>query len=132
MHDINGLCRKQKTVMPFTRQYYHLQELKKQGKTPKNGSYSYTAERLFQKGVLVELKDVSEKQYVSTEKNFSSFLKKKIFFFSILSDDLWLPSPSRRTRSVSLRSRANSSVLLWRASSCDWRTSSRSNSTMSR
>lgn len=53
---------KTKTVLPFTRQYYHIQELKRNGKTPKFGSYNYTAERLFQKGVLVELKDVPEKQ----------------------------------------------------------------------
>jgi Ras GTPase-activating-like protein IQGAP2/3 len=47
-----------KTVLPFTRQYAHMQQLKRQGKTPKFGSYEYDAQRLHEKGVLVELKEV--------------------------------------------------------------------------
>ncbi len=41
--------------MPFTRQYFHLRELQRLGKVPKFGSYKYTAQRLYEKGVLLSI-----------------------------------------------------------------------------
>ncbi|RKP07724.1 hypothetical protein THASP1DRAFT_30466 [Thamnocephalis sphaerospora] len=48
---------------PFTRQYFHLKDLERTGRVPKFGSYKYTAERLYQKGVLVSIDQHSPKQY---------------------------------------------------------------------
>jgi len=60
----HSMTRKKRTVLPFTRQYAHQQQLKKQGKTPRFGSYEYDAQRLHEKGVLVELKEVPPAKYV--------------------------------------------------------------------
>jgi septal ring factor EnvC (AmiA/AmiB activator) len=51
-----------KFVMPFTPQWHHLQELKKQGKVPQFGSFKYGADVLFKKGVLVSVDGYSPKQ----------------------------------------------------------------------
>jgi hypothetical protein len=48
----------------FSQQYYHLQELKKNGgSVPKFGSFKFTAKSLHEKGVLVSIEDHSPKQY---------------------------------------------------------------------
>lgn len=57
-----GKKSKRRTVLPFTTQFYHVQKMKREGKVFAFGSYSYTAERLFQKGVLVELEGIPESQ----------------------------------------------------------------------
>ena len=54
---------KKKFVLPFTQQYFHVRNLKASGKMPKFGSYRYTAQRLFEKGVLLSIDQFSEKQY---------------------------------------------------------------------
>lgn len=54
---------RKKFVLPFTQQYFHLRNLKASGKVPKFGSYKYTAQRLFEKGVLLSLDELSERQY---------------------------------------------------------------------
>ncbi|ORX96397.1 hypothetical protein K493DRAFT_350827 [Basidiobolus meristosporus CBS 931.73] len=54
---------KKARVFPFTRQYFHIKDLQRSGKVPKFGSYKYTAERLHQKGVLLEVRQFSPKQY---------------------------------------------------------------------
>ncbi|MCO5613981.1 hypothetical protein L7F22_068261 [Adiantum nelumboides] len=54
---------RKKFVLPFTQQYFHVRNLKASGKMPKFGSYRYTAQRLFEKGVLLSLDQFSEKQY---------------------------------------------------------------------
>lgn len=56
-------CRRKKFVLPFTQQYFHLRNLKASGKVPKFGSYKYTAQRLIEKGVLLSLDQMSERQY---------------------------------------------------------------------
>jgi len=55
--------KKQRYVMPFTRQYFHIRNLQRHGKVPQFGSFKYTAQKLFEKGVLVHLEGVSPKQY---------------------------------------------------------------------
>jgi hypothetical protein len=49
--------------MLFTKQYFHLQDLKKNGKVPQFGSFKYTAAKLHEKGVLLSIDGVSPKQY---------------------------------------------------------------------
>ncbi|KAF9941677.1 hypothetical protein BGZ67_004251 [Mortierella alpina] len=55
--------KKQRYVMPFTKQYFHIRNLQRHGKVPQFGSFKYTAQKLFEKGVLLNLDGVSPKQY---------------------------------------------------------------------
>ncbi|EPQ27617.1 uncharacterized protein PFL1_04755 [Pseudozyma flocculosa PF-1] len=54
---------KRRFVLPFTQQYFHLRNLKATGRVPKFGSYKYTAQKLFEKGVLLSIDGFSTKQY---------------------------------------------------------------------
>ncbi|KXS16126.1 hypothetical protein M427DRAFT_134567 [Gonapodya prolifera JEL478] len=47
----------------FTKQFWHMRDLQKQGAVPQFGSFKYSAEDLKQKGVLVELDGISPKQF---------------------------------------------------------------------
>jgi len=53
---------KKKNFNPFSAQYFHEQKLKKQGKEYQFGSFKYTADKLFEKGVLVSLEGVPVSQ----------------------------------------------------------------------
>ncbi|KAJ1993708.1 iqgap- protein [Dimargaris cristalligena] len=55
--------RKARTVLPFTRQYFHLRDLQRTGKVPQFGSYKYTAEKLYQKGVIVAIDGYNPRQF---------------------------------------------------------------------
>ncbi|KAJ1660808.1 iqgap- protein [Dispira simplex] len=55
--------RKNRTVLPFTRQYFHLRDLQRAGKVPQFGSYKYTAEKLHQKGVIVAIDGYNPRQF---------------------------------------------------------------------
>ncbi|KAF9189282.1 hypothetical protein BGZ51_009729 [Haplosporangium sp. Z 767] len=55
--------KKQRYVMPFTKQYFHIRSLQRHGRVPQFGSFKYTAQKLFEKGVLLNLEGVSPKQY---------------------------------------------------------------------
>ncbi|KAM3578882.1 iqgap-related protein [Umbelopsis sp. WA50703] len=55
--------KKNKFVLPFTRQYFHLRDLQRSGKVPKFGSYKYTAKQLYDRRILLELTNISPKQY---------------------------------------------------------------------
>jgi Ras GTPase-activating-like protein IQGAP2/3 len=66
---------KRRTVLPFTRQYFHMRELSKAGRVPKFGSYKYSARALADKGVLVKLEGYNEKRWDKV-------------FFTISSDDV--------------------------------------------
>jgi Ras GTPase-activating-like protein IQGAP2/3 len=46
-------CRSKKTVLPFTKQYFHVRDLQRSGRMPRFGSYKYSATRLVEKGILV-------------------------------------------------------------------------------
>lgn len=54
---------KKRAILPFTRQYFHMRELKQSGRVPKFGSYKYTARGLADKGVLVKLDILPEKKW---------------------------------------------------------------------
>ena len=54
---------KHKKVTPFSRQYYHLRQLNKQGKLPQYGSFKYTASELLKKGVLISIEGYDQRQF---------------------------------------------------------------------
>ncbi|KAF3912981.1 hypothetical protein AA313_de0207997 [Arthrobotrys entomopaga] len=56
---------KKKTILPFTKQYFHLKELQRSGRVPKFGSYKYSATNLFEKGVLVSMEGHSHLEKIS-------------------------------------------------------------------
>ncbi|KAJ2236750.1 iqgap- protein [Coemansia sp. RSA 485] len=43
------------SVLPFTRQYFHLRDLQRTGRVPRFGSFKYSAEKLYYKGVIVSV-----------------------------------------------------------------------------
>lgn len=63
MSQLGKKAGKSKKLMPFSRQYYHLRELSKQGKVPEFGSYKYTATELYRKGVLISIDEYDPKQF---------------------------------------------------------------------
>lgn len=54
---------KRRFVIPFTQQYFHMRELQKAGKPPQFGSFKYTAQRLYKKGVLLSIDQYSPRQF---------------------------------------------------------------------
>ena len=46
---------KKKSILPFTKQYFHMRDLQRAGKVPQFGSRKYSAAKLYQKGVLVSI-----------------------------------------------------------------------------
>ncbi|POW08043.1 hypothetical protein PSTT_07792 [Puccinia striiformis] len=54
---------KKRFIMPFTPQWHHVRTLEKQGRKPKFGSYKYSAQRLYEKGILLSAKEFSPKQF---------------------------------------------------------------------
>ncbi|KAA1118549.1 hypothetical protein PGTUg99_005882 [Puccinia graminis f. sp. tritici] len=54
---------KKRFIMPFTPQWHHVRTLEKQGRKPKFGSYKYSAQRLYEKGILLAAKEFSPKQF---------------------------------------------------------------------
>lgn len=57
------LFRKKRFVIPFTKQYFHLRELQKSGKNPRFGSYKYSAQKLYEKGILLSIDKYSPRQF---------------------------------------------------------------------
>ena len=57
-------CRKKRGfVLPFTKQYFHLRDLQKAGKTPQFGSYKYSAQHFYDKGILLSIDQQSPRQF---------------------------------------------------------------------
>ncbi|KAG8821050.1 hypothetical protein FRC18_011521 [Serendipita sp. 400] len=55
---------KRRFVMPFTKQYFHLRDLQRSGATaPQFGSYKYSAQDLYQKGILLSIDQFSPRQF---------------------------------------------------------------------
>jgi Ras GTPase-activating-like protein IQGAP2/3 len=42
-----------KTILPFTKQYFHVRDLQRSGRMPRFGSYKYSLSRLLEKGIIV-------------------------------------------------------------------------------
>lgn len=49
--------------LPFTRQYFHVRALKKQGLEPTFGSFKYSGKQLYERGILVEVDGIEPKDY---------------------------------------------------------------------
>lgn len=54
---------KKRFVIPFTKQYFHLRDLQKSGQSPKFGSYIYSAEKLYERGILLSIDQYSPRQF---------------------------------------------------------------------
>ncbi|KAI0824784.1 hypothetical protein BC628DRAFT_1444432 [Trametes gibbosa] len=50
-------------MLPFTQQYFHMRELQKAGKMPQFGSYKYSAQRFYDKGILLSIENYSPRQF---------------------------------------------------------------------
>ncbi|KAI9001428.1 hypothetical protein BD414DRAFT_405968 [Trametes punicea] len=50
-------------LLPFTQQYFHTRELQKAGKMPQFGSYKYSAQRFYDKGILLSIENYSPRQF---------------------------------------------------------------------
>ncbi|KAJ3254482.1 hypothetical protein HK103_007118 [Boothiomyces macroporosus] len=59
----NKKGKNKKAPMIFSKQYYHIQGLKKAGKVPQFGSFKYNGAELHKKGVLISIDDHTPKQY---------------------------------------------------------------------
>ena len=49
--------------MPFTKQFFHQRELNRNGKSPQFGSFIYSAQELYDKGILLAMDQFSPRQY---------------------------------------------------------------------
>ncbi|KAG8965048.1 hypothetical protein FRC03_001003 [Tulasnella sp. 419] len=54
---------KKRFVMPFTKQYYHQRDLQKSGKAPQFGSFRYSAQDFYDKGILISIDQTSPRQF---------------------------------------------------------------------
>jgi len=54
---------KARFVIPFTKQYYHLRDLQRTGKAPQFGSFKYSAQHLYEKGILLSIDQYSPRQF---------------------------------------------------------------------
>ena len=54
---------KKRFVMPFTKQYFHLRDLQKSGKSPQFDSFIYSASELYNKGILLSIDQYSPRQF---------------------------------------------------------------------
>jgi Ras GTPase-activating-like protein IQGAP2/3 len=60
---LNQMLRKKRFVMPFTKQYFHLRDLHRSGKSPQFGSYKYSALDFYEKGILLSIDQFSPRQF---------------------------------------------------------------------
>jgi Ras GTPase-activating-like protein IQGAP2/3 len=54
---------KNRLILPFTKQYFHLRDLQKSGQTPQFGSFKYSAKALYEKGILLSIDQFSPRQF---------------------------------------------------------------------
>jgi hypothetical protein len=69
MAQLSKTGKTKKAPMIFSKQYFHMQDLKKTGQVPKFGSFKYTAAELHKKGVLISLEDVAQNKYAVIKLN---------------------------------------------------------------
>ncbi|CEP22833.1 unnamed protein product [Cyberlindnera jadinii] len=83
MEELQSKPTKPKRILPFTKQFFYERELKKSGKLPKFGAYKYSSKRLYEKGVLVELRGLDQNLNSSGSSFFGSMNFPKVdFMFS--------------------------------------------------
>ncbi|KAG8842212.1 hypothetical protein FRB96_005929 [Tulasnella sp. 330] len=54
---------KKRFVMPFTKQWGHIRSLQKHGQAPQYGSFKYSAQDLYDKGILLSIDQTSPRQF---------------------------------------------------------------------
>jgi Ras GTPase-activating-like protein IQGAP2/3 len=81
------VSRKKRFVIPFTKQYFHLRDLQKSGKTPQFGSFRYSAKDLYEKGILLSIDKFSPRQFDKIDVIISSE-KAGIFNVEVLNNAL--------------------------------------------
>lgn len=77
--------------MPFTKQYFHLRDLQRSGQQPQFGSYKYSAQDLYDKGILLSIDKYSPLQFDRINVVLSSN-KVGIFTFEIYNTHLGAPN----------------------------------------
>lgn len=60
---LTSVISKKRIVVPFSKQFYHLRELHKAGRAPQNGSFRYSAQSLYEKGILLWIDQYSPKRF---------------------------------------------------------------------
>lgn len=83
---------KKRFVLPFTKQYFHLRDLHKSGKTPQFGSFLYTAKYLYDKGILLSIEEYSPRQFDKIQLTMSS---NSPGIFTLLLESTTLGVPTR-------------------------------------
>ncbi|KAL8763913.1 MAG: hypothetical protein Q9184_000356 [Pyrenodesmia sp. 2 TL-2023] len=63
---------KKRFLMPFTKQWDHERELQRSGRVPKFGSFKYSAQELANRGILVEWRGYTERQWAHIDLTISS------------------------------------------------------------
>ena len=89
---VNAFFRKKRFVLPFTKQYFHLRDLQKSGKSPQFGSFKYTAKYLYEKGILLSIDQYSPRQFDKVDLTISSN-EPGIFLMDL--DSCMLGNPTR-------------------------------------
>ncbi|KAK9451867.1 uncharacterized protein V1518DRAFT_409778 [Limtongia smithiae] len=84
---------KRRLVMPFTKQYFHMRELGRAGHAPKFGSFKYSATKLIEKGVLLDIKGFTDRQCEKVDFTFSSD-QVGVFFVEASQGSITLPAGS--------------------------------------
>lgn len=54
---------KNRLTLPFTKQFFHLRDLQKAGRTPQFGSFKYSAKSFYDKGILLSIDPFSPRQF---------------------------------------------------------------------
>lgn len=83
--------RKRRSVLPFTKQYYHLRDLQKTGQAPQFGSFLYSAKKLYDRHILLSIDQYSPRQFDKLQITMSSNLA-GVFNLSLESTMLGAPS----------------------------------------
>ncbi|KAF9221951.1 ras GTPase-activating protein [Gyrodon lividus] len=78
---------KKRFVIPFTKQYFHLRDLQRSGKSPQFGSFRYSAKDLYEKGILLSIDQFSPRQFDKIDVIISSE-KAGVFTMEILNNAL--------------------------------------------
>ena len=63
---------KKRFLMPFTKQWDHERELQRSGRIPKFGSFKYSAQELFNRGILISWHGYNERQYYQIDLTIAS------------------------------------------------------------
>ncbi|KAI0053622.1 ras GTPase-activating protein [Auriscalpium vulgare] len=72
MSTMQGKTKKRRMTMPFSKQFFHIRDLQKTGKTPAFGSFKYSAHDLYNRGILLSIDQFSPRQFDKINIVFSS------------------------------------------------------------